>query len=464
MVAGVPFGVFTNSEDILATAHRTFRQVAEPQASPVLTMRLWVDTTAQAHPPWPQPYFRGLDHLVYAGFDRENSLLLDLRRRSAIGRFSPSMARDVDYWQRIVVPNLVGLASEPLGIAALHCGCVERDGRGLLLAGGSGAGKSTLCLALAQIGFAFLSDDWTYVSRTDGRLLAWGLTAPLKLLPDAAQYFPELRSLEPGVAFNGERSYEVDPERVFGVRRSLCCEPRWLVFLERWEKPGYNLVRMPPLEAAACLEFDLEDLPPELSPVMETQRAVILSLVGHECWLLRHGESPNDIARALVRFCARAPAAEAQHTTARENSLHCARTGPDIIQRFKPTPLVADLCVAGSAVRLETNSQSILEQVSRALNPGGTLSSHERFLWRLVSDHDAGLCPPWPDFSTLAVDSLCLVNIGQRSFLAVDADARCAVGFLADGLVKDKRFEELFLAKLLSLTAAALGLPYGLRR
>ena len=78
-------------------------------------------------------------------------------------------------------------------------------------------------------------------------------------------------------------------------------------------------------------------------------------------------------------------------------------------------------------------------------------------MWELVTDDDAGLCPPWPDFSTLAADSLCFVNIGQRCFLAVDADARCAVGFLADGLVKDdKGFEELFLAKLGSLTAAAL--------
>lgn len=466
IVAGAPFGVFTNSEDILATAHRTFSEVAEPQAFPVLTMRLWVDITAQAHPPWPQPYFRGLDHLVYAGFDCENSLLLDLRRRRVIGRFSRSMARDEDYWQRIMVPNLVGLASEPLGITALHCACVERDGQGLLLAGGSGAGKSTLSLAMAQSGFAFLSDDWTYFSRTHGRLLAWGLATPLKLLPDAAQYFPELRGLEPGVAINGERSYEVDPERVFGIRRSLRCEPRWLVFLERQDKPGYSLVRMPPQEAAARLEFDLEDLPPELSPVRETQREAILSLVERECWLLRHGENPNDIAQALARFCADSAVAEVQQAIRPENTAPFARTGPDIIRRFTPTPLVAALCVAGHAVRLETNCVSVLERVSKAFDRyRRTQPAHERFLWRLVNDHDAGLCPPWPDFSTLVVDSLCLVNIGQRSFLAVDADARCAVGFLSDGLVNDEKgFEELFLAKLLSLTAAALGLPAGLVR
>ena len=453
VVAGAHFGVFSNSEDILATAHRTFRQVAEPQAFPILTVRLWVDVTSQACPPWPQPYFRGLDHLVYAGFDRENSLLLDLRRRRAIGRFSPSMARDEDYWQRIIVPNLVGLASEPLGITALHCACVERDGQGLLLAGGSGAGKSTLALAIAQSGFALLSDDWTYFSH-NGRLLAWGLATPVKLLPDAVQYFPELLNLEPGVAINGERSYEVDPQRVFGIRRSLRCEPRWLVFLERQQQPGYSLVRVPRGEAVARLEFDLEDLPPELSPVRETQREAILSLVERECWLLRHGDNPGDIAELLARLCADSPATEMQPAVSWESRLHVARTGPDLIRRFTPTPLVADLGVAGGAIRLETNNQMILQQVTKALERyRRTETKQELFLWRLVSDNDAGLQPPWPDASTLSADDLYLINMGQRSFLAGDRSARCAIGFVAEALLEDEiGFEESFLTKLLSMT------------
>lgn len=114
---------------------------------------------------------------------------------------------------------------------------------------------------------------------------------------------------------------------MFGIRRSFRCQPRWLVFLERQEQPGYSLVRMPPQEAATRLEFDSEELPPELSPVRETQREAILSLVERECWLLRHGENANDIAQALARFCAGSSAAEVQHTTTRENGLHFARTG-----------------------------------------------------------------------------------------------------------------------------------------
>lgn len=304
LVGGIKSAISTNSEDILAAARDSFRLVIEPQVSPALVLRLWVNSAAHTGPPWLQAYFRGLDHLVYAGFDTQNMLLLDLREHRIIGHFSPAMARAKEYLQRVVFPTAFGLMSESLGVSTLHCACVVRDGKGLLLAGESGAGKTTLSVALARNGFAFLSDDWTYFSQHDGQTLAWGLAAPVKLLPDAVEHFHELRNLEPAISLNGERAYEVDPEQVFGVQRSLCCKPRWLIFLERVGQAGHELVRMAPLEAAARLEFDLEDLPPELSHVRESQQQIIRALVKRECFLLRYGEPPQAVAQLLTQFCA----------------------------------------------------------------------------------------------------------------------------------------------------------------
>jgi len=79
LVAGAHFAIATNSQEILTSARNSFRQTVGSETSPDLTMRLWVDPAAQTFPPWPRPYFRGLSHLVYAGFDSENSMLLDLR-------------------------------------------------------------------------------------------------------------------------------------------------------------------------------------------------------------------------------------------------------------------------------------------------------------------------------------------------------------------------------------------------
>jgi hypothetical protein len=420
-------------------------------------MRLWVDPTAQTGPPWPQPYFRGLSHLVYAGFDPENWLLLDLHQRRVVGRFSPLMARDEGYWQRVIFPTTVGLASESLGITALHCACVERNGRGLLLAGGDGAGKSTTSLAMAQSGFSLLSDEWTYFSCPKGQLLAWGFATPVKLLPDAVEHFHELRGAEASTSLNGERAYEVDPERMFGIRRSLCCEPHWLVFLERKSRPGYSLDKMSPQEAAARLERDLEDLPPELSQVRETQRRTILALVERECWRLCHGESPNEIAQVLARFCSTPPQPPRRRPWRAEGTSKSLRTGPDILRRFTPTPLLADLRMMNGVIRLETNSPAILRQAREAAAGQSPLvTAPRRFLWRLVSNALADSHLPSAVPSAISAHGLHLENVGQHNFFAVDAEARIAVGFVTEELVHDRGFVDLFLARMVSATAAAL--------
>ncbi|MET1112789.1 MAG: HPr kinase/phosphatase C-terminal domain-containing protein [Allosphingosinicella sp.] len=56
--------------------------------------------------------------------------------------------------------------------ALLHASCVALDGRAVLLAGPSGAGKSDLALRLIDRGALLVSDDYTELRCSDGRLLA----------------------------------------------------------------------------------------------------------------------------------------------------------------------------------------------------------------------------------------------------------------------------------------------------
>ena len=134
------------------------------------------------------------------------------------------------------------------------------------------------------------------------------------------------------------------------------------------------------------------------------------------------------------------------------------RRGPDPTSRLTPTPLVADLGAAGCAIRLETNSPAILRLVRNSLNRSPrSQPTQQTFLWRLVSDRDAGWYPPRPGFSSVSSDGIQLVNMGQRSFMAMDAAARCAVGFLAEEFLKEGGlFEKAVLTRLIALTAAAL--------
>jgi len=298
VAAGAVCRLSTNFEPILEAARESFFPAHGMQCPPAFQLRFWVDTKAQSKPPWPKPYFRGLGHLIFAGFDSQNSMMIDLRARRAIGRFSPAMGADRAFWKTVILPVLLSAIGASVGITELHCACVVRIEDGLLLAGRSGSGKSTLALALAQAGFAFLSDDRTYLSKCQGRLFAWGLPTLLKLRPEAMAWFPGIENLAVHLAWNKEPALQFDPSLQHGLERARRCEPKGLIFLERLAHPAFDLNVMPRAEAAARLE---EDLIAEAPEAVEKQLGMIAALVERPCWRLAHGGPPGVIAQELGR-------------------------------------------------------------------------------------------------------------------------------------------------------------------
>ena len=132
----------------------------------------------------------------------------------------------------------------------------------------------------------------------------------------------------------------------------------------------------------------------------------------------------------------------------------------DPLRRLTPTPYAADLRIMGRTVRLETNSQTVLRQTRRVFEHyRWTPSGHPEFFWRIVTEADSNITPPWPEISAFSDEGLRFVSIGPRGFLAIDLEAREAVGFLSEELVKDKPgFTCVVLATLFDMTAGALRL------
>ena len=54
----------------------------------------------------------------------------------------------------------------------VHATCIRLGEHGILLTGAPGCGKSDLALRLIDRGAKLVSDDYTFVRRTEGRLLA----------------------------------------------------------------------------------------------------------------------------------------------------------------------------------------------------------------------------------------------------------------------------------------------------
>jgi hypothetical protein len=302
VIAGAMCLLSTNSEAIHRAMEETFGRPTDRVPTPDITMRVVVDDASRPTRPWPKPYFRGLSHLVFARFDSESELVVDLRSRRIIGRISPPMAADQVYLRRVVFPAVFGIVSETIRLTPLHCACVASNTSALLLAGDSGSGKSTLSVALAQSGLAFISDDWTYLSRRGDQVLAWSLNSHLKLLPDAVEHFPELARFHPIISQNGELAYELEPDRLFGIRRCLSAEPRCLIFLQRQEGQEFNQTEMSSDEAAARIEQNWEELPATIWGARDFLLETIRILVRVPCWQVRYGaETPQEIARRILR-------------------------------------------------------------------------------------------------------------------------------------------------------------------
>jgi hypothetical protein len=304
LAAGAVCALQTNFAPILEVAREVFLPVTYPGKGTDFSLRLWVDPQSCSQPPWPKPYIRGLDHLVFAGFDSDSSMLVDVCKRRVLGRFSINMGSDRNYWKAVIFPNLMTIVAASVGIVELHCSCVVRDKKGYLLAGPSRSGKSTLALALARADFAFLSDDRTFCSAENGILSAWGLGASVKLRLEARDWFQELANRDQTEVQDGEAILRFDPELQFGLKRAKVCEPECLIFLERHEEPEFCLTEMSPLEAAERTDQELMAEPPAL---VELQRQVIDRLIAIPCWRLRYGGDPTTVTVELARHLERIP-------------------------------------------------------------------------------------------------------------------------------------------------------------
>jgi hypothetical protein len=298
LAAGAVCAVHTNCEQVLEAAHQAFLPLQPDAADTDFSLRLWVDSESSSRTPWPKPFVRGLDHLVFASFDSDSFMVVDLRQRRVAGRFSANMASDRDYWQGVIFPMLMSIVAASVGVVELHCACVVKNNKGYLLAGPSGSGKSTLVTALARDGFAFLSDDRTFCSAGKEVLSAWGVVPSVKLRREAQLWFHELAQREPTDRVNGESILRFDPESQLGLKRAKFCEPECLIFLDRREGPEFCLQAVFPQEAAQRLDRELMVEPPAL---MENQRKVIDQLVVMPCWQLRYWGEPGVIAPRLAR-------------------------------------------------------------------------------------------------------------------------------------------------------------------
>ena len=292
VAAGAQCSLRTNAESIREAARQTFLRIeGEAETKPEFTLRLWSDDRDAAQAPWPKPYLRGLDHLVYMGLDLKSSVLIDLASRRAIGRVSAAMAADIRYWRTTIFPMLMSVMAGSVGLVELHASCVADGSDGLLLIGPGRSGKSTVAKAMSDLGFRVLSDDRVFCSIGGGRVQAYGLPRPIKLRQDAGKWFEELRGAEPRHLQNGEHVFHFDD----GLQPRPC-RPKAIVCLER----AGDGCRASRLEREEIKERIESDLLAETLEVMVRQEKVIERLLDLPGWHLQYGARPEVVAEFVA--------------------------------------------------------------------------------------------------------------------------------------------------------------------
>ena len=305
MIAGAHCAFATNSEQILASISR-WRCPDRPRTSRTFEMNVLLDASLPSkRDVMTQTHFRGLHHLVFATIGTYELFVFDLLRKQVVGAVSQASATDAAFWSSYWLPITVGVMGTTVGAVPVHSACLDRDGKGLLVAGVSGAGKSTLSVALTRCGFSLISDDWTYLSKEADALIAYGINAPVKLLPDVVQYFPELSGRTPKMWFNGELAIEVEPEAFSPNGAALSSRPHWLMFLERTSTPGCDFVPYSADDAQAFFEGGAERLPKQVPEASNVRTQVIRTLAACGAWRVRTGEPPQVTADAIRQFCER---------------------------------------------------------------------------------------------------------------------------------------------------------------
>jgi hypothetical protein len=208
---GFPLVVSSNSEAVLKAAHIewdawTIRRPKFDEPPIVLTFHV-----SSEHPELPEASeFHAHRHQFAFVADSKNVAVCDTRTHTGVAWITASAAQDPAWLRYHFLEAMAMEMIVSLHMTPFHAACVAKDSSGVLLCGDSGAGKSSLSYACARRGWAYLSDDATYLIRNRAaERIVLGHPHRIRLRPDAPRLFPELSDFKASRRGNGKMSLEI---------------------------------------------------------------------------------------------------------------------------------------------------------------------------------------------------------------------------------------------------------------
>ena len=475
---GRTYRVATNSTEILAALRMTFAPAEKIGSRPAFRMRFWVDTNTRVGPPWPRPYIRGWDDLIYASFAPGNFGVIDLDSHRIVARFSPEMASDTSHWNRVILPMLMSIIAGATGAVELHSACVAIGERGLLLSGPTGSGKSTLAMALASLGCRFLCDDRILCWSEGRQFWAWTPRTDLKLRREAMAWFTHLNRSQASAIEVQQGALRVLPESVPGITRLRSCQPSALLFLEPTSAVRFELAGVSRQEAESRLTCGLLA---ESAKFAQQQYRLIQRLGRLPCYKVRYGGDPWTVAEGIIscfhdwkakpepgrskpskidpQLGASVFRKRHQNQRSASEPRHHGNARLDALGRFLPVAHREVVHIMGKRIAVETNRADLLDHLRRLFSRYASSDLPPiSFRWRIMVQPDASSALNAYKRFAFSDPGIRFAQFGQRNFLAVDLRRSRAVAFVTEQMASDEvAFTTPFLDSLFCMCSSSLG-------
>jgi hypothetical protein len=296
---GFPVKIATNSTDVLKAAEQSWGRCQKVFSAPPIPVSIVVVESQSKECP-PPPICHGQGRLMCTVADSANHMVCDLSQPAMAAWVTETVGANTAYFRYHFLEAGVLIAVMAAHLAPIHAGCVELDGKGVLLCGDSEAGKSSLSFACARAGWTFVSDDACAVVRNRADRVVVGNPHQIRFRQSAIDLFPELMHETPVLRMNGEWAIELVASALPEIRTAPQAVVESIVFLRR-QKDG--MTRLTPFSETKARAWFEQVLCYGEAEMREQQRAALRHLLGVGLFEMYYSDLDSAVARLeqLVR-------------------------------------------------------------------------------------------------------------------------------------------------------------------
>jgi hypothetical protein len=247
---GFPLTVESNSQEILRAASASWSYFPPVFDREPMFLSLGMSQVPSKALP-PAPSFRSRGHLLSIVSDPENFVVCDFKSGFQFGWVSEAVAKDTAFLRYFFLDVAVLTTIQQQHLAPIHGACVSHNGGGVVLCGPSSAGKSTLAYACSRAGWTYVSDDATFLVRSEPLNYAIGNCHTIRFRENTKRFFPELFHLQSSRRANGSQRIETFT-RDLPIRTTPACHLEHVVFLNRTDT---GEARLQPYNKAFALDW-----------------------------------------------------------------------------------------------------------------------------------------------------------------------------------------------------------------